>query len=502
MKRKVTIKNIIGYASINFLGSGAQGLISLFLMIFYTSLCDLSATQVGIIFSVTRLIDAIGNPIMGFISDNFGKTRFGKRFGRRKFFILIGAPLCLLVFPLLWVTGQSYVYYFGINMIWEMIFTMIIVSAITLPAEMAQTAADKTKLVAAKSYLGTAANAIAALIPAGMFGIFGEKDPNAFLFTGIAYGIILAISLIVVYALTFERDPGDIVYNNEAHGMGQVLKKLWLDITSSLKVKTFRLHAIMMFTIGIYKNLAAGVFVYFVVFCLGLTKATTAYISGFSTVISIVSLTIFIAIAYKFGGPKTFRIAAVIVIGASAAFFGLTLMQGTSLLVPALVVISLINTIGKGGCDYIPVFQLPFMADIDEAVTGTRREGIFSGVNGLLSKLASAIEGLLIGIGLDAFGFVKGAETQPESAVTGILILTVIAPIVLLAITWVVSLRLKLTKENHKILVDEVDRVKAGGARSAVTAEARLAIEELTGYAYENCFGNNNVGYHSKTANA
>ena len=59
-----------------------------------------------------------------------------------------------------------------------------------------------------------------------------------------------------------------------------------------------------------------------------------------------------------------------------------------------------------------------------------------------------------------------------------------------------------MTKESHKLLVDEVNRVKAGGDRSAVTPEAKKAIEDLTGYAYENCFGNNNVGYHEKsTAN-
>ena len=43
-------------------------------------------------FSVASIIDAISNPLMGYISDNFGKTRLGKRFGRRRFFILLGIP--------------------------------------------------------------------------------------------------------------------------------------------------------------------------------------------------------------------------------------------------------------------------------------------------------------------------------------------------------------------------------------------------------------------------
>ncbi|ADL51994.1 MFS transporter [Clostridium cellulovorans] len=502
MKKKISIKHMIGYASINFLGSGSQNIVQLYLLIFYTSLCNLSVLQAGSIFAGTRFLDAALNPIMGFITDNFGKTRLGRRFGRRRFFILLGAPLSLLVFPMMWTVGHSYAYYFGINMIWEMVFTMVIVSTIALPAEMAQTAADKTKLVAAKSYCGTIANMISSFIPAQLFVMYGENNPDAFHLTGIVYAVILALSLVVVYSLTFERAPEDIVYSNEAHGIGQVLKKLLLDISSTLKVKSFRIHTIMMLLIGIYKNLANSVFTYFVVYCLVLSKSVTGYISAFSTLISLATLTLFVALAYKFGGPKTLRVATSLVVLAALGLFGLTFLKGTSLIIPALVAVQIINTVGKGGADYIPVFQLPFMADIDEAVTGTRREGIFSGVNGAMSKIAYGVESLLLGFGLQAFGFVKGAKEQPQLAIVGVVIFATVVPTVLLITTVIVSRKLKLNKETHKILVDEVNRVKAGGSKADVTPEAREAIEELTGFAYENCFGNNNVGYHSKAANA
>ena len=112
---------MIGYASINFLGSGSQKLVQLYLTIFYTQLCGLSIVQARFIFTVTRFLDAILNPIMGCVSDNFGRTRLGKRFGRRKFFVLIGAPLCLIVYPMLWWAGHSFAYYFTMNMIWSKI---------------------------------------------------------------------------------------------------------------------------------------------------------------------------------------------------------------------------------------------------------------------------------------------------------------------------------------------------------------------------------------------
>ena len=498
-KRKVSWLNILGYASINFLGSGAQAVMSAWLMIFYTTYCNMSAAAAGSIFAIARLIDAVGNPIMGYISDNFGRTALGRKFGRRRFFTLMGIPAILISFPILWTTGHSFNFYFIANLIYEIFFTMVIVTGTTLPAEMSQEALDKTKLVSAKQYCGTIASTIALAIPGFLFRTFGEKSPDAYLYTGIIYGVITSASLAVMYALTFERNPEDIVYKEDSnHGLGHIMVKMLTDIGSSLQIKSFRLHAGMMFLIGIYKNLVAGIFTYFVIYVLGLEKSTTAFITSSTTLVSTLALTAAIVVAYKWGGPKTFRISSIVIIVSTVGYFALSKVTGSSNLVVFLIIVALINTAGKAWADYVPVFQLPYMADIDEAVTLERREGIYTGVNSLLSKVASSIEAAVLGAGLSAFGFVTGDKTQSATAIEGIMLITVVAPIVLLILTWFVSLRLKLTKENHKLLVDEVNRVKAGGSKAEVTQEAREAIEELTGYKYEQCFGNNNVGYQTK----
>lgn len=377
-KRKVTWLNVLGYASINFLGGGAQAVVSAWLMIFYTSLCGISAVAAGTIFAVARLIDAVGNPVMGYVSDNFGKTSLGKKFGRRRFFILLGAPSMLIIFPTLWTVGHSFTFYFVANLIFEISMTMTMVAATTLPAEMSQESVDKTKLVAGKQYCGTVASFVATFIPGLMFQMFGDNNPQAFFLTGLVYGIILAISLGVAYLFTFERDPKDIVYAEDSnHGIGHILVKMFVDVGSSMQNRSFRLHAGMMFCIGIYKNLAAGVFGYFALYVLGASKTATAYITSFTILISLIALTLYIAIAYKVGGPKTFRIASVIIISSMAGYFALTKMDGSPMLPILLVVFALVNNFGKAGVDYVPVFQLPFMADIDEAITGQRREGIY-----------------------------------------------------------------------------------------------------------------------------
>ena len=495
--RKVTWWNVIGYACLNFLGGGTQALSSAFLMLFYTMYCDIPAVQAGLIFTIARCIDAVGNPVMGYISDNFGRTRLGKRFGRRKFFILTAIPLVLITYPILWTPGHSFEFYVVANIFYEIVFTSVMVPGPTLPAEMTQIAAEKTKLVSAKQYCGTFASTIALLFPAFFFQRFGEGNIDAFFYTGLAYAIVVALSLVAMYFLTFERAPEDIHYTEELGSVSHVLRKLFNDIFASMRIRAFRLHAGMMLFIGIYKNLAAGIFTYYVVYALSLSMSATSVITSFATLVSFAALALFITLCYRRGGPFAFRVVFVIVtlslIGYYFLFQKTAGGMGEETVIVWLTILAIINNVGKAGADYIPVFQLPFMADIDEAVTMERREGIFTGVNGLLSKLASAMEGFLLGVGLAAFGFEKGAGQQTATAIDGVLFMTIVVPIILCVIVFLVSRNLKLTKESHKLLVDEVHRIREGGRMEDVTPETREAVEALTGWKYEQCFGHNDL---------
>ncbi|WP_242874741.1 MULTISPECIES: MFS transporter [Clostridium] len=494
--KKLKLKNIIGYSCVNFLGGGAQTLISAWLMYFYTTLCVLSPVQAGLIFSCARLIDGVCNPVMGFISDNFGKTFLGKKFGRRRFFILIGAPLILVIFPILWTTGHPFSFYFILNLVYEAIFTMIIVPSATLPTEMTKVASERSKLIGAQQYVGILASTLSAFIPGRMFLAYGKNSPKSFFLTGLMYAIVISLALLVEYALTFEQK--DISYEDSATSIGQIFKKLILDITSSLRIRAFRLHCVMMGLGGIFKQLTSGVFTYYVIFVLMLSSVTTSYISSAATLISAIGLVAYISIAYKKGGPKAFRISTVIVFISLIGYTALALTGHSSYTVVLLTIFAMINTLGRTGIDFVPTYQLTFMADIDEAVTAHRREGIFTGVNSLLSKVAAAVEAAVLGIVLSAFGFKKGVSIQSHSAIMGIMIVTVVVPFVLLAIAWIATVKLKLNTQNHKILVTEIGRLKNGGSMNDATPEVKKVFKELTGWEYEKCWGHNNVGYKNE----
>ena len=56
----------------------------------------MSVVKATLIFSIATYLDVILNPLMCFITDSFYRTKLGRKFGRRRFFILTGIPLMLL----------------------------------------------------------------------------------------------------------------------------------------------------------------------------------------------------------------------------------------------------------------------------------------------------------------------------------------------------------------------------------------------------------------------
>jgi oligogalacturonide transporter len=103
--RPVRFINYLAYGSNDFLGAGSMAVISGWVLIFYTQVCGLSAGEAASIFGIARLLDAFTSPLVGHLSDHFGDTRLGRRFGRRRFFILAAIPL-MPAFALMWQPGH------------------------------------------------------------------------------------------------------------------------------------------------------------------------------------------------------------------------------------------------------------------------------------------------------------------------------------------------------------------------------------------------------------
>jgi oligogalacturonide transporter len=123
--KKVTILRAIGYGLPDLMGGGAFTIIGAWLLFYWTTYAGLTAIQAALILGVARIVDAVISLIMGNITDNFYRTKLGRKFGRRHFFLLIGSPL-MFVFVLMWIAHMSFIYYLFSYLLFEMVASRIL----------------------------------------------------------------------------------------------------------------------------------------------------------------------------------------------------------------------------------------------------------------------------------------------------------------------------------------------------------------------------------------
>ena len=488
--RPVNLRHQLAYGGGNLLGSGALAISGAWLLYFYTTFCGLTLIEAAFIFSVASVIDAISNPLMGYLTDNFGKTRLGKRFGRRRFFLLIGIPL-MMFYPLLWVEGLSFWYYLCTYVVFEIIYTSVMVPYETLATEMTDDFALRSKLTGYKAIFGKLANFLAAFIPGQFILLYGKESATPFFLTGLTYGAILICAVACLWYNSWERPREEEPEVQSKSSLLNTLISLAKDMRSTFYLRVFRKH-LGMYLCGFGAEwLFASIFTYFVIFVLQHDPAMVAGLNSLNSILQLVSTALFIGLCVKKGFSNPYIMALGIVIFAvflytSLWFFHLPAHLATILMFGITVLFGL----GTGGVYYIPWTVYTFLADVDEIYTGRRREGIYAGAMTFSGKILRSIIVFVMGAVLSYYGFQSKAHVQPESAVNAIAVVFC-AGVALLALAAIVfSKQMKLDRKTHLIVLQEVARIKAGGKLEDIAPEVRVVVEDLVGHRYEECWGN------------
>ncbi len=488
--RKITIPVSIGYGLTDIMGGGAFTVIGAWLLFFYTTFVGLSPVEAASIVAIARIVDAVVSLFMGSFTDHFYKNPLGKRFGRRRFFLLIGAPL-MLVYILLWVTGMNFWFYLAVYLAFEIIAAVVLIPWETLPSEMTKDFNSRTKLSTCRMFLSASGTFLATFIPGLLISYFGEHDPHAYFINGVVFAVLFMVCVFISWKVTWEREltPEMLAELERARQPRSFAEKisavggLFKEYFSTLKVRAFRKHlAIYLFSFTA-KDVYNTVFVFFCVYCLNVSPSLSGTLLSMSIVGLPVTLLAGVAII-KFGPSRLYVFAYTLMMLCLVGLF-MVYQFPTDNKVTILVVLAALYQVGRCVLEFTPWNVFPFIPDIDEMITRQRREGLFAAVMTFSRKTTVAIATFIVGLMLQEGGFVKGSQVQPESAVNTIAMLLFIGTAGLLLIALWQAVTFRLNKRTHKIFVDEVERLKAKGAKQDVTPETRHIVEDLTGYSYD-----------------
>ncbi|WP_257210568.1 MFS transporter [Actinomyces ruminis] len=417
------------------------------------------------------------------MTDQLYRTRIGQRFGRRHFFLLIGIP-AIFVFAILWVDGMSYWYYLTTYLLFEIVVAMVLIPWETLPNEMTTDYVERTKMSSARLVMSGLATFLATFVPGRLFKLLGENSATPYLVNGFIFATIFAICIAISWGTTWEhfvdaREAALLDQGQEKFSLKSALK----DYVSTLRIKSFRKQFVIYLFSFTSMDTWSAVFVYYVVSVLGRDSSVAANVSSLSFLG--IFVTMFCGYLFtKITARQLWSIAFTIVLASSAGWWLLSTTNPSNM-TTWLIVIGVIYQIGRPMYVFVPWNIFPFIPDVDEMVTGHKRAGVFAAVMTFVRKSTVALATMIVGVLLDASGYIEGQTEQTASAQHMIVAILSIGVAVLILIAFGTALTFKLTRETHQIIVDEIDRLKAGGSTADATAETKRVVKELSGVEYD-----------------
>lgn len=499
--RPVRWYNYAAYGANDVLGAGSMAVISGWILFFYTTFCGLAAWQAGLIFTVARLLDAIASPVIGHISDALGGTWLGRRCGRRRIFILAAIPL-LPSFAVMWVAGQGFWYYLVSYVLFELVYAFEIIPYETLAAEMGKDYRTKAKFAGWRILFAQASAILAGYLPAMLIDALGKHSADTFLYMGVLFSALFMATAALLFFFSWERPPDEVAAMSTGGGatptIGSALRALYRNLFSTLRIRAFRLHLGMYLGGYISQDIFNAAFTFFVVFALTGSVKLASTMLGSMYVVQFVAVAIAIHLCMRISPAYAYRLAATsFALGVIALLllWGAGARSGSYLLWIPIVLAGL----GRGALNYIPWATYNYMADVDEIVTGRRREGAFAGVMTFVRKFTQSAAVAGVTAIMSAGGFVSGAAVQSHTAVVTIAAVLGVGTLATLSFGVIVSARFKLDSRTHDILMAEIDRFRRTPDQPP-SPEARAVAEDLTGWTHERLWGNNPVAATTEPA--
>lgn len=405
-------------------GVGSLGIALLYnttailLLRYLVDFIGIAAGLAAALIAISKIYDAVTDPLMGVITD-----RTKSRLGRRRPWLFLGAFLCALALPILFMgpdlSGGWLIAWVLFGLLWyATAYTVFSVPYMAMPAEMSDEPHMRSVIFSWR----------VKAIAIGQFAA-GAGGPALIVYFGggqvghvsmaIVLGSLIFISMMLCF--WFTKDARTLPMTSvENSSFSKQVRTLLKD--SNL---AWLLGAKMMHLIAVAFGSASLAF--FTLRVLGLPDTYLSLIIGTATVGILVSAPALTAISKRIGKQNTYSLSVAVYVVTNVCWYFVT--PGAPVVL--FIILGIASGIGGGGMMLIAQSLLADVMADDRARNGYSREGVYAGFYTTIEKLSYALGIVLVGSLLQAFGYVQGGGVdvvQPEAALWAIRFSVSIAP--------------------------------------------------------------------------
>jgi GPH family glycoside/pentoside/hexuronide:cation symporter len=435
---RVPVKAKLGYSAVNTANILLSGLGLGSIDVFYLKFYDLDPRLIAFSWILFMVWNAVNDPLIGIIQDKT-KTKLGRRVPYLRYGALPYALTFLLVwFPFIYRSQFGYSvfvqWYPGISttdmglfwnhllmlFVFDTLFSMIGLICNNLPAEMAITAHERTKVVVFAMIVGMPGIILQTILPAMLLG--GDSpDKTVYLIVMVMIAILAGVFL---YGGSYFIKENRYTVTEEMLGFKE-------SIAETFKNKPFLIMEVTIFAYVVFQVSIMSGLVYLMDFVL--------IMNGWVSIVFLIPVVIVCGWVLSkilskisiLGLRKVILWASLIAVIGFVFFLVLGWFWGPK--------VSVEMSGGALGLIFVGLLILvmtnqPLMGeavDYDEIRTGKRRETTYSGINALLTKPAVSIAHFATLSIMAAYGYNKDlpVSAQPESVSLGVLLAFTAVPI-------------------------------------------------------------------------
>lgn len=408
--------------------------LGIFMVILVQSL-GMSPFLWGLIFFLPKLVDAITDPLMGYISD-----RTESRWGKRRPYIFIGAIVAGISYIAMWQLSaeNSQMYNFWYFLAWSIVFTLglTIFAApyVALGYEMSKDYHERTRLMAVAQWIGQWAWVIAPwfwiiLYDPDWFPSATEGARTLSIYVGL---FCMALAMVPAIFCRSAHSVDDGIGRDGANAsLGDRFRDLFRGISITFRNKPFQKICIATFFIFNAFNCVAGFAFFIIVYYMhaGDPVAAGNWPAMFGSVSALCTCFLVIPVvnwmAQRYGKHQTFLMTQTMsLLGYAMFWWSFSPENPFLMLVPIPLYV-----FGIGGLFTLMMSMTADVCDMDELETHERREGLFGAIYWWMVKFGGAFAGLLSGLILGTVGFDQSVTVQSDSALAGLRAAFILVPV-------------------------------------------------------------------------
>lgn len=444
---KLSLWRKIGYGVGDIYGGGYAIILSFYYLIFLTDVVRLNPALAGTVILISKVYDAITDPLEGVISD---RTR--TKMGRRRPYLLAGIPLIFLSFFALFYPVDfaeeitRFVFVICTYLFFSTVVSIVMLNYNALQSELSLDYDERTSLSSARLFFSGLSAIVCALIPMEIVKRFPDVR-QGYIVMGLVFGAFFALPFIFTFLSARERK--EFQKPPEKFNLRD-------NLIEPFRVRTFVIVLLMFMLASIAADSVSSIVVYFMKYHLGRGDEAN-FVVGTMLVFQVIALGFFAAYSRRTSKRRAFITG----IGIWMASMILSIFIGPESPFLFVYVFAACAGIGLGGY-FVSIYAIfPDLPDVDELRTGERREGIFGALITLVRKFSGAMGIFIVSNVIAAAGYVSPIEQmvdgatklidQPQSDqfILVLRVIFVLVPVILLSLAILVASRLPLTHQSH-----------------------------------------------------